>query len=218
MGPFPVRVHACETGTSCVETELGPECAEVPSPCEGLELCMAEGAWCEGGFVAVNCMLDADGCVVRQEEDCEALGWSCQLGEEEESASCVQLCEDDPSCGLEGGFCEGDRLRRCTYDDLGCLQAVEYDCPALAEGATCSPDTGFCVTPEPVVCGDEGICLDELSTACEDAVFVSCEADAFGCLSPTNPIRALCILLVEALETGTVLGTFAPLCAGKLSW
>lgn len=176
-GCLDLEVTECGGGETCTDGDEGPTC-EATGACDGLEVCDAEGTFCEGTDI-VTCASNDDGCIVRDAVACDE-GVCVEDGD---TASCEVACEDDAACTEEGQSCDGTNLNTCSIGESGCLELTTDDCATLADGGTCNADTGFCEAPGDPCADVVEACAPEDAgvSGCEEDIFVACTLDAFGC-------------------------------------
>jgi cysteine-rich repeat protein len=92
--------------------------------CEGVSTCTLAGQTCSGDAL-VNCVADANGCLVESSTDCSADGQLCD--DASGTATCVASCDDPLCAGLSAGegFCDGSIPVLCEADTDGCLLPVD---------------------------------------------------------------------------------------------
>lgn len=165
----------------CLRWQADEVCGE-RQQCEGEGECVcqdtceeADASHCDGNVV-VECTLDADGCLIEQDErDCDDSDQSCEVVDGE--AMCVGCAEN--VCDESGAVrCLQDALQTCSLREDGCLDwETTTDCATLDPPQLCSDESGAAACVEG--CTDE--CETAGETRCAETIIETCVVQDDDC-------------------------------------
>ena len=202
MGCLVLTEDDCMARGGVCEQNGATAMCSVADPCAGVMQCAAAGSSCNMNEL-VTCAPDAAGCLVETRTDCAAaMGGFC-----DPMATPAPVCVTDPcagmtQCAMADRVCNGDTLTVCAMNAMGCLVETTTDC--TTNGNVCGDDAGMAQCGP--VCSFRNTCPS--AAFCDMDDFVSCTADADGCL--IEDTRTTCSMGQRCTSSGCATGNACP--------